>query len=57
MVEPDQGGIGTGRAHMKYGFVGLGNLGEHLAGSLLRGGFGVTVTDLDRTAAERLLKR
>lgn len=42
---------------MKYGFVGLGNLGQHLAGSLVREGFDVTVTDLDRGAAESLLRR
>jgi 3-hydroxyisobutyrate dehydrogenase len=40
---------------MKYGFVGLGHLGEKLAGSLLREGFSLTVTDLDRRNAEKLL--
>jgi 3-hydroxyisobutyrate dehydrogenase len=40
---------------MRYGFIGLGNLGRHLAGSLLRGGFRVVVTDLDRTAADDLV--
>ena len=39
---------------MHYGFIGLGNLGNHLAASLLRAGFAVTVTDLDRQAAEKL---
>lgn len=39
---------------MRYGFIGLGNLGQHLAGSLLRAGFHVTVSDLDRHAAEAL---
>jgi len=39
---------------MHYGFVGLGNLGGHLAASLLREGFAVTVTDLNRQAAEKL---
>ena len=42
---------------MKYGFIGLGNLGEHLAGSLVREGFDVTVHDRDPRAAERLLAR
>ncbi len=30
---------------MKYGFIGLGNLGRNLAASLVRGGFDVTVHD------------
>jgi len=38
---------------MRYAFIGLGNLGSHLAASLIRGGFAVTVHDLDRKAAER----
>lgn len=40
---------------MHYAFVGLGNLGRHLAGSLLRAGFAVTVSDLERGRAEPLL--
>ena len=32
---------------MKIGFIGLGNAGAKLAGSLLRGGFDLTVRDLD----------
>ncbi len=40
---------------MRYGFIGLGNLGRHLAGSLLREGFDVTVHDLDKSNAEKLL--
>ena len=39
---------------MRYGFIGLGNLGLHLAASLVRGGFAVTVHDLDRAAAAPL---
>lgn len=42
---------------MKYGFIGLGHLGRNLAGSLLRGGFAVTVTDLDPKSAEGLLAK
>jgi len=38
---------------MRYAFIGLGNLGSHLAASLIRGGFAVTVHDLDRKAADR----
>ncbi|MBC6404265.1 MAG: NAD(P)-dependent oxidoreductase [Rhodospirillales bacterium] len=40
---------------MRYGFIGLGNLGRHLAASLLRAGFPLTVNDLRREAAEPLL--
>ena len=40
---------------MRYGFIGLGHLGAHLAGSLVRAGFPTTVTDLDRSRAEPLL--
>ncbi len=38
------------------GYIGLGSLGRHLAGSLLRAGFAVTVNDIDRTAATPLLE-
>ncbi len=37
------------------GYIGLGNLGAHLAMSLLRAGHHVTVTDLNRELAERLI--
>jgi 3-hydroxyisobutyrate dehydrogenase len=40
---------------MRMGFIGVGNLGAHLAGSLLRSGFPVTVHDLNREAAAGLL--
>ena len=40
---------------MRYGFVGLGHLGRHLAMSLVRAGFDVTVHDLDRNAADTLV--
>jgi 3-hydroxyisobutyrate dehydrogenase len=40
---------------MKYAFIGLGNLGQHLASSLVRSGFDVTVCDLNKAAAEPLL--
>jgi len=41
---------------MRYGFIGLGNLGRHLASSLLKAGFPLTVTDLRREAAAPLLE-
>ena len=37
---------------MKIGFIGLGNVGGKLAGSLQRNGFDLVVRDLDRTAGE-----
>jgi 3-hydroxyisobutyrate dehydrogenase len=37
---------------MKVGFIGLGNVGAKLAGSLLRNGFDLTVRDLDRKVAQ-----
>ncbi len=41
---------------MQLGFIGVGNLGVHLAGSLLRAGFPLTVYDLNREAAQGLLE-
>ncbi len=41
---------------MKIGFIGLGNVGGKLAGSLLRNGFALTVLDLDKNAASPLLE-
>lgn len=38
---------------MCYGYIGLGNLGGHLAMSLLRSGFDLTVYDLDPKLAQR----
>lgn len=40
---------------MRYGFIGLGNLGGHLAASLLGAGFKVAVHDKNPAAAERLM--
>lgn len=40
---------------MNIGFIGLGNVGRKLAGSVLRNGFDLTVRDLDRDAANDLL--
>jgi 3-hydroxyisobutyrate dehydrogenase len=41
---------------VRYGFIGLGNLGRHLATNLARGGFAVSVYDLDRAAADGVIK-
>jgi len=40
---------------MKVGFIGLGNAGGKLAGSLLRNGWDLTVRDLDREIAQPFL--
>ena len=40
---------------MRVGFIGLGNVGGKLAGSLLRNGFELTVRDLDIGVAQPLL--
>ena len=37
---------------MKIGFIGLGNVGAKLAGSLQRNGFGLMVRDLDKARAQ-----
>ncbi|MEM7172032.1 MAG: NAD(P)-dependent oxidoreductase [Pseudomonadota bacterium] len=40
---------------MKIGFIGLGNVGGKLAGSILRNGYKLTVRDLDPAAAKVFL--
>jgi 3-hydroxyisobutyrate dehydrogenase len=40
---------------VRYGFIGLGNLGRHLAANLARGGFALAVYDLDPRAADSVL--
>jgi 3-hydroxyisobutyrate dehydrogenase len=40
---------------MKIGFIGLGNVGGKLSGSILRNGLELVVRDLDRSAAQPLL--
>jgi 3-hydroxyisobutyrate dehydrogenase-like beta-hydroxyacid dehydrogenase len=40
---------------VRYGFVGLGNLGKHLAANLARAGFDLSVCDLNPAAAETVL--
>ncbi len=42
---------------MKVGFIGLGNVGGKLAGSLVRNGFDTTVHDLDRAAAQAFIDK
>ena len=41
---------------MNIGFIGLGNVGGKLAGSLIRNGYSLSVRDLDRSQAEPLLR-
>ena len=41
---------------MHYGDIGRGNLGGHLAMSLIRKGYKLTVFDLDPKLAERHVK-
>lgn len=45
------------RAPMKIGFIGLGNVGAQLAGSLARNGFDLTVFDLAPAAVEKLVAK
>ena len=40
---------------MKLGFVGLGNMGRHIARNLVKGGHDLTVFDLRKDASEELL--
>ncbi|RED50738.1 NAD(P)-dependent oxidoreductase [Aestuariispira insulae] len=42
---------------MKIGFIGLGNVGSKLAGSVLRNGFDLTVRDLDKSLAKPFLDK
>ena len=41
---------------MRVGFIGLGNVGAKLAGSLLRNGVDLVVRDLDESAAQPLIE-
>lgn len=42
---------------MKIGFIGLGNVGGKLAGSLLRNKFDLTVRDLDDNLLKEFKKK
>jgi len=50
------GEASASEAPQRLGFIGLGNLGRHLAASLLRAGFPLTVNDRDQDAARPLLE-
>ena len=41
---------------MKYGYIGLGNLGGHIAMSLIKAGYNLTVYDLNPALGERHIK-
>ncbi len=41
---------------MRLGFIGIGSLGAHLAASLVRAGFAVTIHDLDKERASGLVR-
>ncbi len=45
----------TNNSDIKVGFIGLGNVGGKLAGSLLRNGIDLTVRDLDKDVAQPFL--
>src|SRR5262249_61043218 len=47
----------AGEDTMRVGFIGLGNMGEPLAGFVLKAGFTLVVHDLRRDAARGLLAR
>jgi 3-hydroxyisobutyrate dehydrogenase len=50
--------LGTGvEEAMRVGFIGLGNMGEPLAGFVRKGGFSLVVHDLRKAAAATLLER
>ena len=42
---------------MKIGFIGLGNVGGKLAGSILRNGYDLTVLDLDKAAEQPFIDK
>ena len=42
---------------MKIGFIGLGNVGGKLAGSLLRNGLDLTVRDLNEKTVRAFIKK
>ena len=42
---------------MKIGFIGLGNVGGKLAGSLLRNKFDITVIDLEKNLTDDFKKK
>jgi 3-hydroxyisobutyrate dehydrogenase-like beta-hydroxyacid dehydrogenase len=42
---------------MNIGFIGVGNMGEHMARHILEAGYQLSVNDLDRSKAESLLEK
>ena len=46
----------TNMQQLRIGFIGLGSLGEGLCNSLVKAGFPVTVTDLNKELAARLIQ-
>ena len=46
---------GAATSTKRLGFIGIGNLGMHLAGSLLRAGYALTIFDLNKAAAKTML--
>ena len=42
---------------MHVGYLGVGNMGQPMAGKLLDGGHGLTIYDIDEAAMEPLLLR
>ena len=42
---------------MKIGFIGLGNVGGKLAGSILRNGYDLTVRDLDKSLEQPFIAK
>ena len=49
--------MGQAADEKRVGFIGLGNVGAKLAGSLLRNGVDLTIRDLDKAAADPLLDK
>ncbi|KAH0955928.1 hypothetical protein HN011_007516 [Eciton burchellii] len=44
------------RCYSRIGFVGLGNMGSHMAGNLLKKGYELTVYDINKLATANLVK-
>ena len=40
---------------LRYGYIGLGHLGANLAMNLVKAGYQVTVTDLNKDNAKKLI--
>ena len=48
---------GTARHGMKIGFIGVGQMGAHMARNIAEAGYDLVVNDARREAAEALLER